>query len=210
MKEWKTVARLLKRRCNCTAPSTVGKGKGHLPAKRCQRLTCQAPLVDPCRRQLAIPYKPTSRKTIQSAKMNGKGRRTVGQQMSSSSRPDSEQRFQRLRKPALTTDNVQCNNAPLCKGQGNNWFRYDGRSLPTDGHQLMFDPAVGHLPALKVNWCPAPLLTMGVVRLDGKFPLDGAMLENSSISLTLSAPANSALGHALTVDYLQATCTLDQ
>ncbi|KRY79791.1 hypothetical protein T4B_9932 [Trichinella pseudospiralis] len=152
--------------------------------------------------------------------------------MSSSSRPDSEQRFQRLRKPALTTDNVQCNNAPLCKGQGNNWFRYDGRSLPTDGHQLMFDPAVGHLPALKfrrsayrisnnasstppstvtrVNWCPAPLLTMGVVRLDGKFPLDGAMLENSSISLTLSAPANSALGHALTVDYLQATCTLDQ
>ncbi|KRZ14928.1 hypothetical protein T11_4416 [Trichinella zimbabwensis] len=45
---------------------------------------------------------------------------------------------------------------------------------------------------------------------DGKFLVDGAMLENSSISLTLSAPANAALGHALTVDYLQATCTLDQ
>ncbi|KRY57491.1 hypothetical protein T03_15572 [Trichinella britovi] len=34
-------------------------------------------------------------------------------------------------------------------------------------------------------------LTMGVVRLDGKFALDGAILENSVILLTLSAPANA-------------------
>ncbi|KRX25782.1 hypothetical protein T07_8449 [Trichinella nelsoni] len=34
-------------------------------------------------------------------------------------------------------------------------------------------------------------LTMGVVRLDGKFALDGAILENSAILLTLSAPANA-------------------
>ncbi|KRZ61317.1 hypothetical protein T02_8484 [Trichinella nativa] len=189
MKEWKTMARLLlvstptdgfyacrSGVANCTAPSTVGKEKGHLPATRCQRLTCQAPLVDPRRRQLAIPYKPTSRKTIQSARMNGKGRRGRAPVDGRPGRWTSAPFGHHGRSAYRISNNASC---PVLIWLDNPTAKSDAIQSTTVDRSDQGQLALG------------ATLTMGVVRLDGKFALDGAILENSVILLTLSAPANA-------------------
>ncbi|XP_003376935.1 putative transposase [Trichinella spiralis] len=136
--------------------------------------------------------------------------------MSSNGRPENEQRFQRCASRRVGQQLVPLRRAVTPSGRApvdgrpGRWtsalFGHHGRSAyrisnnascpvliwldnPTAKSDAIQSTTVDRSDQGQLG--PGAMLTMGVVRLDGKFALDGAILENSEILLTLSAPANA-------------------